>query len=127
MDHNQAQSRRQLHKVTLVRTVVLPNTITFLYSFVPCGKFGSPYLDKAQQPQEQRYPLLAVCAVFSCVQKLVRFVTCSQMLIRVSAHGSCMDTVSEYAVKIYSGRKIPCRTGDSNLCQCSVWLFSRTL
>ena len=26
------------------------------YSFVQCGKFGSPYLGKAQQPQEQQYP-----------------------------------------------------------------------
>ena len=39
---------------------------------VPCGKFGSPYLGEAQQPQEQRYLLLAVCAVLSCVQTIVR-------------------------------------------------------
>ena len=26
---------------------------------------------KAQQPQEQRYPLLSVCAVFLCVQTMV--------------------------------------------------------
>ena len=32
----------------------------------PLGEFGSPYLGKAQQPQEQRYPFLSVCAVFSC-------------------------------------------------------------
>ena len=38
--------------------------------FVPCGKFGSPYLCKAQQPQEQRYPFLSVSAVFSCVQTM---------------------------------------------------------
>ena len=43
----------------------------FEYFFVPCGKFGSPYLDKAQQPQEQRYPFLSVCAVFSFVQTVV--------------------------------------------------------
>ena len=36
------------------------------------------------------------------------------MLMRVSAHGGCMGTVSESALKIYSGRKIPCCTGDSN-------------
>ena len=28
---------------------------SFNYFFVPCGKFGSPYLGKAQQPQEQRH------------------------------------------------------------------------
>ena len=85
------------------------------------------WIRRTQQPQEQRYPFLAVCTVFSCVQKIVRFVTCSQMLMRVNEHGVCMGTVSESALKIYSGRKIRCRTGDSNLCQCSAWLFSRTL
>ena len=39
--------------------------------FVSCEKFGSPYLGKAQQPQEQRYPFLSVCAVFPCVQTMV--------------------------------------------------------
>ena len=34
---------------------------------VPCGKFGSPYLGKAQQPEEQRYPFLSgVCSIFVC-------------------------------------------------------------
>ena len=41
------------------------------YFFVPCTevKFGSGrhYLGKEQQPQEQRYSLLSVYAVFSCV------------------------------------------------------------
>ena len=38
---------------------------------VPFGKFRSPYPGKAQQPQEQRYPFLPECAVFSCVQSVV--------------------------------------------------------
>ena len=38
------------------------------YFFVPCGELGSAYPGKAQQPQEQRYPFLSVCAVCSCVQ-----------------------------------------------------------
>ena len=41
------------------------------YSFVSCEKFGSPYLGMAQQPQEQRYPFLSECTVFSCVQTMV--------------------------------------------------------
>ena len=48
--------------------------LDFLFCFyfiVPCGKFGSPYLGKAQQPQEQRYPFLSKCTVFSQVQKMV--------------------------------------------------------
>ena len=30
------------------------------------GQFRSSYLGKAEQPQEQRYPFLSVCAVFLC-------------------------------------------------------------
>ena len=30
------------------------------YFFVPCRKFGSPYLGKTQQPQQQRYPFLSL-------------------------------------------------------------------
>ena len=41
------------------------------FFIVPCGKFGSPYLGKAQQPQEQRYPFLSMCVVFPCVQTVV--------------------------------------------------------
>ena len=42
-----------------------------MYFIVPCGKFGSPYSGAAQQPQEQRYSFLPVCAVLSCVQTVV--------------------------------------------------------
>ena len=45
--------------------------IIFKYFFAPCGKFRLPYLGKAQQPQEQRYPFLSVCEVFPCVQTMV--------------------------------------------------------
>ena len=31
------------------------------------------------------------------------------------AHGECTDTVEESTLKVDSGRKIPCRTGESNL------------
>ena len=43
----------------------------FYYFIVPCGKFGSPYLGKTQQPQEQCYRFLSVRAAFSCVQTMV--------------------------------------------------------
>ena len=42
---------------------------SFQHFFVPCWKFWSHYLGKAQQPQEQRYPFLSVCAVFLCVSE----------------------------------------------------------
>ena len=35
------------------------------------GKFGLSSLGKAQQPQEQRYPFLVVCAAFPCVHTMV--------------------------------------------------------
>ena len=43
--------------------------------------------------------------------------TCAQMLMHATAYGGCTDTVRESALKVDSGRKIPCRTGDSNLRQ----------
>ena len=39
---------------------------------------------------------------------------CTQMLMHVIAHGGCMDTVSEFALEVDSGRKVPSHTGDSN-------------
>ena len=35
--------------------------LLFQCFFAHCGKFGSPYLGKAQQPHEQRYPFLLAC------------------------------------------------------------------
>ena len=43
----------------------------FQYFFELRGKFGSSYLGKAQQPQEQRCLFLSACVVFSCVQTMV--------------------------------------------------------
>ena len=39
---------------------------------VTCGKFGSLYTGKAQQPQDQHLLSLSVCAVLPCVQTMVR-------------------------------------------------------
>ena len=47
-------------------------TFLFLVSFfVPCRKFGLPFLGEAQQLQEQRYPFLSVCVIFLCVQTIL--------------------------------------------------------
>ena len=56
-----------------------------------------------------------------------RFLNCAQMLLHAIAHGGCTDTVRESALEADSGRKIPCRTVDSNPRQYCAWLFSRTL
>ena len=62
------------------------------YAIVSCGKFGSPYPGKAQQPQAQRHPFLSVCAVCLCSNNgvwLLVFVvaTCAQMLIHACTRG----------------------------------------
>ena len=71
----------------------------------------------------------AVCAVFSCVQKLVwlpvfGILTCARMLRQAIAHGGCTDSVRQSALKADFGSH---RTGDSNPRQRCAWLFSQTL
>ena len=43
--------------------------------------------------------------------------TCAQMLMHAFAHGGARTRVRESALKVDSGRKIPCRTEESNLRQ----------
>ena len=43
--------------------------------------------------------------------------TCAQMLMHATAHGSARAHVRESALKVDSGRKIPCRTEESHLGQ----------
>ena len=69
-----------------------------------CGKFGSPYLGKAQHQQDQRYPALSVCAVFSCVQT---------MLMHTFAHDSGRKTTAAAATTTTTTTTKNCRTGDS--------------
>ena len=40
--------------------------------------------------------------------------TCAQMFMHVIAHGAARTHVTESALKVDSGRKIPRRTGESN-------------
>ena len=41
----------------------------------------------------------------------------AQRLMHAIAHDGCTDTVRESAVKVDSGRKVPCRDRESNLPQ----------
>ena len=87
---------------------------------------------KAQQLQEQRYPFLSVCAVFSCIRQWYDcqcsvFLTSAQMLMHATSHEGCTDTVRQSALEVDSGRKIPCLTWDTNVRQYCAWLFSRML
>ena len=60
-----------------------------------------------------------MCNIFECPNNGVccmcwGFVTCAHMLMHAIACRGCTDTARESALKVDSGRKIPCRTGDSN-------------
>ena len=46
--------------------------------------------------------------------------------MHATAHGGCTDAVRESALKVDSGRKVPCRTGDSNPRQYCARLFNQT-
>ena len=48
----------------------------FLVLHFPLREVGSLCLGKAQQPQEQRYPFLSACVVFSCVPTVVWLPKC---------------------------------------------------
>ena len=87
----------------------------FKYLIDPCGKFGSRYLGKAQQPQEQRYPFLSAC-VRACVRACVcvcvcsisvGFLTCAQMMMHAIAHGGCMESVRESALQVWEKKPLP--------------------
>ena len=84
----------------------------FLYFFVICGKFRrvSPYLDTAQQPQEQRDPFLPVCAVFPCVHTMVWLPVFVIFNVRADVD-ACHCTQGLYGHCTGSwlgGKKIPC-------------------
>ena len=92
-------------------------------SLIPCGKFGWPYLGKATTAARAALPIPnSACGIFVCPNKrygcqCLGSLTCAQMLVHAIAHEGCTDTVGESALKVDSGRKIPCRTGESNLPQ----------
>ena len=97
-------------------------------------KFGSPCLGEAQRPQEQPYPFLSVCGVFSCVHTMAWLpvfgifdTLTDEMMMHAVAHAGCSDTERESALEVDSGRKMLCCTGGSNPFQHCAWLFSRTL
>ena len=103
--------------------VQLVQTCSPCTSFVPCGRFGWPYLGKAQQPQKQRYPFLSVCA-YCPVSKhdmATGFSTCAQTLMHAIAHEGCVSSES--------GRlqKSPCHTEDRTWRQNCAWPFGPSL
>ena len=68
--------------------------------------------------KESRYPTHSACWVFSIIRRTLTWTTgpstCAQMLMHAIAHGGVRTHVRECALKGDSGRKIPCRTEESN-------------
>ena len=61
------------------------------------------------------------CFIVSIIHRTLTWttgsLTCAQMLMHAIAHGGIRTYVRESALKVDSGRKIPCCTGESNLHQ----------
>ena len=101
--------------------IIVYIVFVFYYFCVPCGKFELPYLGKVQQLQEQHYPFLPVCVIFSCVQTMVWLPVFGILNVCTDAdacdcaqglYGHCRRVWTRWEVD--SGRKFPCHTGDSN-------------
>ena len=98
-------------------------------------EFGWPYPGKAQQPQEQRYPFLSVCVVFSCVQTIV-WLPLVPVFGIFNVHTDvdacdCTRGLYGHRKKVCTGswpwEKKPCRYGDSNPRQyCAGFSFGRS-
>ena len=82
--------------------------------------FGLPSLGKAScDSHTTQTGVHARCYSVSIIHQTLIWTTgslmCTQMCMYVTAHGGCTDTAKESALKDDSGRKISCRTGQSNL------------
>ena len=76
---------------------------------------GSPYLGKGQQPQEQRYPFLSVCAVFPMVRTMVQLAVLRIINVGTDVNAfdctpGCTDTVRETALEaVWEKNSLPHR------------------
>ena len=94
-----------------------------------CSVFVCPYNGMAVSVGRflciQTIVWLSVCAVFLCVHTMVWLPVFG--IFNVSTDDACYstqgctDTVRESVLEAVSGKKIPCRTGDSNPCQYCAW------
>ena len=92
--------RRHGHIVFLLLLFVL----IFNNFFVPCWKFGSPYLGNHSSRKSSAtkfYQCVQYFRVYGC--QCLGFLTWAQMLMHAIAHGGCMGTVTESALKVDSG------------------------
>ena len=114
----------------VVRSSVVSFFIFFIFLQLYCPKGISPIGNSGCSPQGKpaatgsRYPAYGACWVFQCFYNPPN----SDMVFRVfnvrtdvnacyCTRGDVRTHVRESALKVDSGRKIPCRTGESNLRQ----------
>ena len=94
---------------------------------VPLGflpwEFRVAFPGESQQRQSHvtRPTVYAGCFSVSIIDRTLTWttgsLTCAQMSVHVITHGGVRTYVRESALKVDSGRTIPCRTGESNLRQ----------
>ena len=68
---------------------------------------------RANQPTVQS-GCFSVSIIHRTLTRTMGSLTCAQMFMHVIAHGAARTHVTESALKVDSGRKIPRRTGESN-------------
>ena len=117
----------------IVTNLLLSEVLLFFFFFkkkfflqLYCPNGISPMENSGRFPRgkpaatESRYPTYCACWV-SIIQRTLTWttgsLTCAQMLMHAIAHWDVRTHVSESALKVDSGRKIPRRTGESNLRQ----------
>ena len=102
-------------------------TFTFYNCIVPVGflpweiRVAFPGESQLQQSRATQPTVHAGCFSVSISHRTLTWttgsLTCAQMLMHAIAHRGVRPHVRESALKVDSGRKIPCRTGESNLHQ----------
>ena len=84
----------------------------FNASLINCRKFAWPYLGKATAAAHSYHCVQQFCVSKPwCGCQCLGFLMCTQMLMHATAHGGCMNTVRESALKVDLERKIPYHAG----------------
>ena len=98
----------------------------YIYSFFHlslAGNVGHLTWLRRQQPQEQHYPFLSVCAEFLCIQTIIWMPVLQILNMHANADaGDCTQTVQTPYESLHQNLKIPCYTGESNSHQYCPWL-----
>ena len=105
-------------------SLVLRSNTFYKVCIVPMensGCFFFPGESQLRQSRATQPKVHAGCFSVSIIHRTLTWTTgslvCAQMLMHAIAHQGVRTHVRDCALKVDSGRKIPCCTGESNLCQ----------